>query len=137
MALNLKLTLPTIETHPELPFWELGYTPEHVYDLFFPTGFQFICNPLRAAVCGRFGTGKERLWRFEFVVKPDEDAKVMASDSETLKIILPYLTHDGSKYRYANNDLTLARKYANSDEIFYFENSVPIRLYRNSPLTTI
>jgi hypothetical protein len=95
----LKVTLPTNKTHPDFPLWKQGYTPEQVYDLFFPTGFRFICNSDRPAVCGRFGTGEVRLWRFEFVVKKLEDAMQMASREETMKIIVPYLTHPGSKYR--------------------------------------
>lgn len=49
-------------------------------------------------MCGRFGILEERLWRFEFVVKADEDPIQMAGEAETMRIIMPYLTHDGSKY---------------------------------------
>ncbi|KAH7416689.1 monooxygenase [Cadophora sp. MPI-SDFR-AT-0126] len=98
VALNLRITPPTPETHPTLPFWKLGYTPEDVYDLYFPKSFRFICNAKRPSVCGRFGNGAERLWRYEFVVKGEEDPMVMASEKEITKIIKPYLTHDGSKY---------------------------------------
>ncbi|KAG4441837.1 hypothetical protein IFR05_002701 [Cadophora sp. M221] len=98
VALNLRITPPTAETHPHLPFWKLGYTPEDVYDLYFPFNFRFICNDKRPAVCGRFYNGDERLWRFEFVVQEGEDPMLMATEKETTKIILPYLTHDGSKY---------------------------------------
>ncbi|KFZ01298.1 hypothetical protein V500_00813 [Pseudogymnoascus sp. VKM F-4518 (FW-2643)] len=98
VALNLKLTPPTEETHPDLPFWKLGYTPEQVYEEFFPKDFRFICNAERPAVCGRFGNGEQRLWRFEFVVKQDEDPLQMASSEKTMEIILPYLTLPGSKY---------------------------------------
>lgn len=94
----MKLTPPTEKTHPDLPFWKLGYTPEQVYDEFFPEGFRFICNSERPAVCGRFGNGEQRLWRFEFVVKPDEDPMQMASREKTMEMILPYLTLPGSKY---------------------------------------
>ncbi|KAH6690747.1 monooxygenase [Leptodontidium sp. MPI-SDFR-AT-0119] len=98
VALNLRITPPTPETHPHLPFWKLGYTPEDVYDLYFPVNFRFICNDKRPAVCGRFYNGVERLWRFEFVVQEGEDAMLMATEKETTKILLPYLTHGGSKY---------------------------------------
>lgn len=100
VALNLRITPPTPETHPHLPFWKLGYTPEDVYDLYFPVNFRFICNDKRPAVCGRFYNGVERLWRFEFVVQEGEDAMLMATEKETTKILLPYLTHGGSKYGY-------------------------------------
>jgi hypothetical protein len=96
--MNLKITPPTKETHPELPFWNLGYTPEQVYDSYFPKNFSFICNKARPAVCGRFGTGVERLWRFEFVVQNGEDSQLMASTKKTMEILEPYLTHPGSKY---------------------------------------
>ncbi|OBT81661.1 hypothetical protein VE02_10134 [Pseudogymnoascus sp. 03VT05] len=98
VALNWRLTLPTLESHPKFPLWELGYTPEQVYDLFFPPYFNFICDPARAAVCGRFGLAEDRLWRFEFVVKDGEDGNQMSTQDETRKIILPYLRHPGKKY---------------------------------------
>jgi hypothetical protein len=98
IALNMKLTLPTRESHPHFPFWDLGFTAEQIYDLYFPKSFRFICNADRPAVCGRFGNGVERLWRFEFVVKPGEDAMMMAGKQKTMEIILPYLTHAGFEY---------------------------------------
>ena len=98
VALNLHITLPTPETHPEFPLWRLGYTPEQVYDLFFPHEFNFICDPARPSVCGRFGRTEDRLWRYEFVVKPGEDGQVMASPEETQRLIFPYITHHGSRY---------------------------------------
>lgn len=97
--MNLKITLPTTESHPNFLPWKLGYTPEQVYDLFFPKNFRFICNAERPAVCGRFGPLQERLWRLEFVVKQGEDPMLMSSDAKTMGILMPYLTHPGSKYR--------------------------------------
>lgn len=102
VALNWRLTLPTPKSHPKFPLWELGYTPEEVYDLFFPPYFNFICDPARPAVCGRFGLAEDRLWRFEFVVKDGEDGNQMSTQDETRKIILPYLRHPGRKYGYAS-----------------------------------
>lgn len=98
VALNWKITLPSEKSHPEFPLWKLGYTPEEVYDLFFPHEFRFLCNPVRPAVCGRFGLRSDRLWRFEFVVHKHEDGMKMATQEETQKIILPYLTHSGARY---------------------------------------
>jgi hypothetical protein len=69
-----------------------------VYDLFFPRQFRFICNPKRPSVCGRFGLQQDKLWRFEFVVQPNEDPYQMATFEETSKIIFPYITHPGSRY---------------------------------------
>lgn len=98
VALNWKLHLPTKETHPSFPLWNLGYTPEQVYDLFFPVDFRFLCNPDRPAVCGRFGLSEDRLWRFEFVIAADEDGVEMASEKKVRDVVYPYLTHSGSRY---------------------------------------
>ncbi|KAJ5621397.1 monooxygenase [Penicillium herquei] len=98
VALNWKLHLPTKETHPSFPLWDLGYTSQDVYDLFFPIEFRFLCNPKRPAVCGRFGLPEDRLWRFEFVVSPDEDDMAMAQQDKVREVVYPYLTHPGSRY---------------------------------------
>ncbi|TKA55688.1 hypothetical protein B0A49_08638, partial [Cryomyces minteri] len=103
VALNWHITLPTPESHPDFPLWRLGYTPEEVYDLYFPRDFNFICDPTRPSVCGRFGRTVDRLWRFEFVVKPGEDGQKMATPEETQKIIFPYLTHPGRRYVLTEN----------------------------------
>ncbi|EXJ74328.1 uncharacterized protein A1O5_02624 [Cladophialophora psammophila CBS 110553] len=98
VALNWQISLPTEKTHPDFPLWRLGYTPEQVYDQFFPKQFRFLCNHKRPSVCGRFGLMSDRLWRFEFVVLKGEDGHKMATPEETSKIIYPYLTHPGSWY---------------------------------------
>ena len=50
------LTLPTPQSHPELCFWNMGMSPEDVYDLFFwPEGWHFCSPPGKATACGRFG----------------------------------------------------------------------------------
>lgn len=98
VALNWKLDLPTKETHPSFPLWELGYTPQQVYDTFFPTDFRFLCNPDRPAVCGRFGRPEDRHWRFEFVVAKDEDGMEMAGKEKIRQVVYPYLTHPGRRY---------------------------------------
>ncbi|OAQ82124.1 monooxygenase [Purpureocillium lilacinum] len=98
VALNWRITFPTQATHPEFPLWEKGYTPEQVYNEFFPKNFRFLCNPTRAAVCGRFGLESDRLWRFEFVVLPGEDSTEMASPANIARIVYPYITHPGSQY---------------------------------------
>ncbi|KAI9048859.1 hypothetical protein LZ554_006716 [Drepanopeziza brunnea f. sp. 'monogermtubi'] len=105
VALNLRITPPTPQSHPDLPFWQLGHTPEGVYDLYFPPNFRFICNDKRPVVCGRFGTGRERYWRLEFVVNSDEDAAEMATEKRTMEIVMPYLTHEGSKYNCPDKDI--------------------------------
>ncbi|KAJ5679746.1 hypothetical protein N7462_007990 [Penicillium macrosclerotiorum] len=98
VALNWHIDLPNEKTHPEFPLWALGYTPEQVYDLFFPTNFRFICNPNRPSVCGRFGLPSDRLWRFEFVVQPGEDGNEMSSPEMIKRVVFPYIIHAGSKY---------------------------------------
>lgn len=100
VAMNLHLTLPTPETHPSFPLWKLGYTPEQVYDQFFPPNFRFLCNPDRPAICSRFGIPKDRLLRFEYVVQSGEDGKTMASVKEVEKLVYPYLKHPGKRYGY-------------------------------------
>ncbi|KAF9884946.1 hypothetical protein FE257_000855 [Aspergillus nanangensis] len=98
VALNWKIHLPTQETHPSFPLWNLGYSPEEVYDLFFPADFRFLCNAHRPAVCGRFGLPDDRLWRFEFVVGPDEDGTEMAEKQKIRETVVPYITHPGRRY---------------------------------------
>lgn len=98
VAMNWRITLPTPETHPKFPLWRFGYSPEDVYDLFFPRDFNFICDPARPSVCGRFGRTEDRLWRYEFVVKDGEDGQQMSTFEEITKIVFPYLTHRGSRY---------------------------------------
>ncbi|KAG9194976.1 hypothetical protein G6011_00096 [Alternaria panax] len=98
VALNWKIALPTPSTHPDFALWELGYSPQQVYDLFFPANFRFLCNPARAAVCGRFGLPSDRLWRFEFVVLDGEDGAVMAAEEKIREVVYPYITHPAAKY---------------------------------------
>ncbi|KAF9883713.1 hypothetical protein FE257_003051 [Aspergillus nanangensis] len=103
VALNWHITLPTPKTHPNFPLWQLGYTPEQVYDLFFPEEFRFLCNSYRPAVCGRFGLPDDRLWRFEFFVRPDEDGNHMSSREMIRKIVFPYITHSGNRYQLSED----------------------------------
>ncbi|KAE8143797.1 hypothetical protein BDV38DRAFT_289648 [Aspergillus pseudotamarii] len=98
VALNWKIHLPTPATHPQFPLWKIGYSPEMVYDLFFPEDFRFLCNARRPAVCGRFGLPSDRLWRFEFVVAPGEDGTEMAQRNKIREVVVPYITHSGSRY---------------------------------------
>ncbi|KIW76003.1 hypothetical protein Z517_10748 [Fonsecaea pedrosoi CBS 271.37] len=98
VAMNWHMDLPTPETHPGFPLWKLNYSPEQVYDKFFPPNFRFIGNPERPSVCGSFGPRSDRLWRFEFVVDQGEDPQEMATWEKTSEIVLPYLTHPGADY---------------------------------------
>ncbi|KAL3442483.1 hypothetical protein BJX65DRAFT_298994 [Aspergillus insuetus] len=103
VALNWKIHLPTPHTHPKFPLWRLGYSPEQVYDLFFPHDFRFLCNARRPAVCGRFGLPEDRLWRFEFVIAPGEDGVEMAERHKIREVVVPYITHPGSRYGLASD----------------------------------
>ena len=105
VALNWRISIPTPKSHPCFPLWKLGYTPEEVYDAFFPPGFRFLCNSFRAAVCGRFGLDSDRLWRFEFVVRPDEKPAEMATPASMAKIVHPYITHPGSRYGLSDEEI--------------------------------
>lgn len=98
VAMNWKISYPTPASHPQFPLWDKGYTPQQVYDSFFPRDFRFLCNPVRAAVCGRFGLNDDRLWRFEFVVLEGEDSAEMATPHRISEVVHPYLTHPGSRY---------------------------------------
>lgn len=44
VAANLHITMPTPESHPSFPLWEMGYTPEQVHGFFWPSGFQYVCS---------------------------------------------------------------------------------------------
>lgn len=98
VALNWHISLPTPTTHPDFPLWRKGYTPEQVYDEYFPSEFRFLCNHARPAVCGRFGLQTDRLWRFEFVVLDDEDSLEMATPAKISQVVHPYITHSGKRY---------------------------------------
>jgi 2-polyprenyl-6-methoxyphenol hydroxylase-like FAD-dependent oxidoreductase len=77
IAANLHMTLPTPASHPDFPLWKLGYSPEDVYDLFWPVGWHFCSPPGKPTACGRFGPHKDRLWRHEFLHQAgsDDDAQ--------------------------------------------------------------
>jgi hypothetical protein len=73
IAANLRIRLPTPQTHPDFPLWRLGYTPQNVYEAFWPDGWHFCCPPGEATAAGHFGPHAERLWRHEWRIR-DEDA---------------------------------------------------------------
>ncbi|KAI8281956.1 3-(3-hydroxy-phenyl)propionate/3-hydroxycinnamic acid hydroxylase [Colletotrichum sp. SAR 10_98] len=68
VAANLKMTVPTPQTHPNFPLWKYGYTPDEVYELFWPVGWHFCSPPGRPTATGRFGPHADRTWRHEFRV---------------------------------------------------------------------
>lgn len=81
--------------------------------MFFPEEFMFLCNPLRPAVCGRFGMPSDRLWRFEFVVASEEDESEMEKPEMIQKVVFPYFKHPGHRYGFDYNQLSI-RKVANN-----------------------
>ncbi|KAI0161534.1 monooxygenase-like protein [Xylariaceae sp. FL1272] len=80
VAANLKMTLPTPQTHPDFPLWKMGYTPEEVYSLYWPEGWNFASPPGKPLAAGRFGPHEARLWRHEFAQNDWDDSM----DSEEL-----------------------------------------------------
>lgn len=66
VATNLKIRLPTPETHPDFPPFKAGLKPEEAYDLFWPKGWHFCSPPGKPTASGRFGPYDQRLWRHEF-----------------------------------------------------------------------
>jgi 2-polyprenyl-6-methoxyphenol hydroxylase-like FAD-dependent oxidoreductase len=78
IAANLKITLPTPQTHPDLALWAAGLDPESVYDLFWAENWHFCRPPGKPVACGRFGPHSDRLWRHEFAV-PDWNDSMNAS----------------------------------------------------------
>ncbi|KAH7143399.1 hypothetical protein EDB81DRAFT_842680 [Dactylonectria macrodidyma] len=82
VALNWKLALPAPEMHPDFLLWAKGYSPQQVYNLFFPIDFRFLCISQRPAVYGRFGLPEDYLWHFEFLVLPEEDGQDMAGQKD-------------------------------------------------------
>ncbi|RHZ70316.1 hypothetical protein CDV55_107039 [Aspergillus turcosus] len=74
IAANLKITLPTPQSHPDLPLWAAGHDPQSVYDLFWPENWHFCRPPGKPVACGRFGPPGDRLWRHEFAVPEWNDS---------------------------------------------------------------
>ncbi|KAI0599778.1 monooxygenase-like protein [Biscogniauxia sp. FL1348] len=95
VAANLKLTLPTPRTHPEFPLWGYGYTPESVYDLFWPKGWHFCSPPGKPTAAGRFGPHKERYWRHEFAQNEWDDS--MSAEDLFWEHITPMITRKGDE----------------------------------------
>lgn len=95
VAANLKITLPTSESHPDLPVWHAGYTPEDVYDLFWPQGWHFASPPGKATASGRFGPFERRLWRHEF--RQEDWDESMNADELLWEHLTPMITHTHGK----------------------------------------
>lgn len=92
VAANLKMSLPSQKTHPNLPLWDLGYKPKDVYDLFWPEGWHFCSPPGKAAAAGRFGPHDQRLWRHEF--RQDNIDDTMNAEALLWEHITPMITRE-------------------------------------------
>jgi 2-polyprenyl-6-methoxyphenol hydroxylase-like FAD-dependent oxidoreductase len=90
IAGNLKITLPTPQSHPDLPFWQNGQDPQAVYDLFWPPEWHFCRPPGRPVACGRIGSASEYLWRHELAVPDWEDS--MDADELFWENLTPMIT---------------------------------------------
>ncbi|KAB5515387.1 putative monooxygenase [Coniochaeta sp. 2T2.1] len=94
LAANLEIRPPTPETHPEFPLWKLGFTPEEVYDLFWPKFWHFCSPPGNPTACGRFGPHEARLWRHEIALRNWDES--MDPSGVLLQQLLPSLTRDAA-----------------------------------------
>lgn len=98
IAANLHLTVPTPASHPDFALWALGYTPQQVYDLFWPKGWHFCCPPGKPTAGGRFGPHAERLWRHEFR-SDNDDVADDAVEPMFWEHILPMVTLQQDRHR--------------------------------------
>ncbi|KAK5173724.1 uncharacterized protein LTR77_002405 [Saxophila tyrrhenica] len=92
VAANLRINLPTPNTHPQLPFWSHGMSPEQVFNLYWPKDWHFCTPPGKPTACGRFGPFEDRVWRHEFAEhgwRDDMDATELLWEH-----ITPMITHD-------------------------------------------
>ncbi|GAP83802.1 putative monooxygenase-like protein [Rosellinia necatrix] len=118
IAANLELSLPTPKTHPDFPLWKLGYTPNDVYDLFWPVGWHFGSPPGKPLAAGRFGPYEARLWRHEFAQNDWNDAM------------------DAEELLWENLTPMITRKYetgagiVSSGEVMYPRDCIKIRRCR-------
>ena len=108
IAANLKITLPTPETHPDLPVWKLGISPESLYDIFWPDDWHFVTHPTEAVATGRFGPAADRLWRHEFELSyPWEEG--MDALEMFWNNLIPSITRDASSIPGLADPMTFPR----------------------------
>ncbi|KAI2616331.1 monooxygenase-like protein [Hypoxylon sp. NC1633] len=109
IAANLKLAVPTPETHPDFPLWKLGFSPEAVYDLFWPKGWHFCSPPGKATASGRFGPEEERMWRHELEQGDWNDS--MNAEELLWEHITPMITRtkDNSNRMFPMGEVTYPR----------------------------
>jgi len=101
VASNLIIHLPTAETHPDFPLWKFGYTPDEVYNLFWPEGWHFASPPGRPTAAGRFGPVKDRTWRHEFRIDDKEKyGQPIYSEELLWEHLTPSITRTGDTSRH-------------------------------------
>jgi 2-polyprenyl-6-methoxyphenol hydroxylase-like FAD-dependent oxidoreductase len=91
VASNLRISLPTPETHPDFPAWKAGLTPLEVYDLFWPKGWHFCSPPGKPTATGRFGPFEKGFWRHEFR-QDDWDSTTMNAEELLWEHLTPMIT---------------------------------------------
>lgn len=107
IAANFKITPPTPETHPDFLLWEYGYSPEEVYDLFWPKGWHFCSPPGVPVACGRFGPMEDRFWRHEISVPDWEDS--MDCDDMLMTHVMEQMTRSSDSSRHFEYDVQFPR----------------------------
>ncbi|KAI0407049.1 hypothetical protein F4802DRAFT_555458 [Xylaria palmicola] len=109
VAANLKITLPTPETHPDFPLWNSKYTPDEVYNLFWPVGWHFGSPPGKPLAAGRFGPYEARLWRHEFAQNDWNDS--MDSEALLWEHLVPMITRrcDGRGRAFTSGEVMYPR----------------------------
>ena len=95
VAANLKIHPPTPETHPDFPLWNLGFTPDRVYNLYWPKHWHFCSPPGSPTACGRFGPHEDRIWRHEIAVPNWDDS--MDAEHALLQHLLPMVTRSADE----------------------------------------
>ena len=100
VASNFAIRLPTAGSHPDFPLWKHGYTPDEVYDLFWPKGWHFASPPGRPTATGRFGPHNDRTWRHEFKIEESEKyGQPMYSEELLWQHLAPNITQTGDRAR--------------------------------------
>jgi 2-polyprenyl-6-methoxyphenol hydroxylase-like FAD-dependent oxidoreductase len=95
---NLRLTLPTPETHPDFPLWSIGLTPKQVYDLFWPKDWHFCSPPGPPTACGRIGRYDDFLWRHEIAPERIDNDPQMIIMGHILSIVTRTIDEAGNKF---------------------------------------
>jgi 2-polyprenyl-6-methoxyphenol hydroxylase-like FAD-dependent oxidoreductase len=101
LAANVRITLPTPQSHPDFELWSLGYASEELWDLFWPDGFHFCNHPTKPVATGRFGPTNDKYWRFEYELP--EGYKTDDWEADLKREISPHITIPAKRFRNASN----------------------------------